>query len=67
MPRLSADQVLDLARIAGLDLDDSRAEVVAARLSSVLEELDAIDDAALAGVEPSSIFMPVEGEQGRDE
>ena len=67
MPRLSADQVLDLARIAGLDLDDSRAEVVAARLSSVLEELDAIDEAALAGVEPSSIFMPAEGEQGRDE
>ena len=67
MPRLSADQVLDLARIAGLDLDDSRAEVVAARLSSVLEELDAIDEATLAGVEPSSIFMPVEGEQGRDE
>ena len=66
MPKLSADQVLDLASIAGLELDDSRAEVVAARLSSVLEELDAIDDAALAGVEPLSIFMPVEGEQGHD-
>ena len=66
MPKMSAEQVLDLARIAGLELDDSRAKVVAGRLSSVLEELDAIDDEALAGVEPSPIFVPVEGEQERD-
>jgi Asp-tRNA(Asn)/Glu-tRNA(Gln) amidotransferase C subunit len=66
MPRVSTELVRQLAEMTGLALDDSRAKVVAARLSSVLEELDAIDDEALAGVEPAPIFVPVEGEQDRD-
>jgi hypothetical protein len=66
MPQLSAEQVIELARIAGFQLDVSRAGAVAARLSSVLADLDAIDDEALAGAEPSSTFVPVGGEQDRD-
>lgn len=66
MPKLSAQQVIELARIAGFQLDIPRAGVVASRLSSVLADLDAIDDEALAGTEPSSIFVPVGGEQDRD-
>jgi len=66
MAQLSAEQVIELARIAGFQLDVSRAVAVAVRLSSVLADLDAIDDEVLAGAEPSSVFVPVGGEQDRD-
>jgi len=62
MPQLSAEQVVELARVAGFQISASRAGEVAARLRSVLADLESIDDEALAGAEPSSIFAPVEGE-----
>ena len=56
MTDLSKDQIMHMARAAGLDIDAERAETIASRLSGVLAELDAIPDEALAKVEPLPIF-----------
>ena len=56
MDRLTKENVLELAVQAGLDVDDTRAETIASRLAAVIEELDAIPEEALEGVEPSLIF-----------
>ncbi len=53
--RTSRDQIIDLARAAGLSLDDARAETIAARLGAALDELDAVSD-NLAAVEPAPTF-----------
>ena len=57
MVEISIEQVYELARLAGIELDDQRAEAVAARLGTVLTELAAIPDDTLADVEPSSTFV----------
>ena len=57
MANLSREQVYELARLAGLELDDQRAETIAARLGSVLEELDEIPSEDLAEIEPAPIFV----------
>ena len=60
-PRLTKDQVLHLARLSGLELDDLRAETIAARLGGVLDELDAVPGDTLLDVEPLPKFIaPVE-------
>ena len=66
MPRISSERVRELARMSGLGVDVSRSDAVATRLSSVLDELDAIDAEALAGVEPAPVFMPVKSEHPGD-
>ncbi len=53
--RISRDQIIDLARAAGLSLDQDRAEIIAARLGAALDELDAISD-DLTEVEPAPRF-----------
>ena len=53
--RISRDQIIDVARAAGLTLDEGRAETIAARLGVALDELDAISD-DLAEVEPAPRF-----------
>ena len=53
---ISKEQVYQLAQLAGLSLDDQRAETIAARLSRVLEELDMISPDDLAGIEPAPVF-----------
>ncbi len=57
MPRLTKEQVLELGRAAGLDLDDERAETIASRLEGVLEGLEEISDEALEGIEPAPVFV----------
>ena len=42
MPDITKEQVHELTRIAGFQVDDTRAESIAARLASVLEALDEI-------------------------
>ena len=64
MPQLSKKQVHELARLAGLELDDVRAETIASRLSGVLEELDMISADDLAEVEPASVFLAGEETDG---
>ena len=56
-PRLTKDQVLHLARLAGLELDDLRSETIAARLGGVLDELEAVPGDTLLDVEPLPKFI----------
>ena len=64
MPDISKEQVYDLARLAGLRLDDARAETIASRLSGVLGELDMITADDLAAIEPTPIFTAGEKMDG---
>jgi hypothetical protein len=52
---VSREQILELARAAGLDPDGARAETIAARLGAALSELDLLAD-SLAQVEPTPRF-----------
>ena len=52
---ITKDQILELARAAGLDPDGTRAETIAARLGAALAELDLLAD-GLAEVEPAPRF-----------
>ncbi len=58
--RTSRDEIMDLARAAGLSLDDARAETIAARLGAALDELDAVSH-NLAAIEPAPTFAVVDG------
>ncbi len=59
MPTLEKYQVRQLAHIAGLDLDEQRADLVAARLGAVLSALAEIPADALAAIEPATAFTPL--------
>ncbi len=52
---ISKEQVLVLARAAGLDPDGARAETIAARLGATLSDLELLAD-SLAQVEPAPRF-----------
>ena len=52
---ISKEQVLELARAAGLEPGGSRAETIAARLGAALSELDLLAD-SLAQIEPAPRF-----------
>ena len=56
MAEITRRQTLELANAAGLDLDDARADAVAARLNAVLDELGKLPADALADVEPLPVF-----------
>ena len=60
MPNLTKQQMRELAHIVGIDLDDQRAELAAARLGAVLDALEEISEDALARVEPATTFAPQE-------
>ena len=65
MADLSKEQVLELARAAGLRIDDVRAVTIAARLTSVLNGLDELPDEVMDAVGPLPVFSV--GPEGRDE
>ncbi len=52
---ITKEQILDLARAAGLDPDGARAETIAARLGATLSDLELLAD-SLAQVEPAPTF-----------
>ena len=56
-PRLTKENVLNIAWSAGLKLEDLRAESIAARLCGVLDELDAVSDDTLLDIEPTPTFI----------
>jgi len=56
LARISTAQVRQAARFAGIDMDGPRAETIAARLTLLLDELDAISPEAIADVEPLPRF-----------
>ncbi len=60
MAEITRRQAHELATAAGLDLDDARADAVAARLNAVLDELGKLPAADLADVEPLPVFSPGE-------
>ncbi len=56
MAELSVDDVVKLGEQVGLEIEESRAHVIAARLSGILSELDEIPDELIESVEPSHTF-----------
>ena len=60
MSTLSREQVLHVARLARLDLDDAEVERHAAELSKVVDWIDKIAELDLEGVEPTSHVVDVE-------
>lgn len=56
MAELSVDDVVKLGEQVGLEIEESRARVIAARLSGILSELDEIPDDLIESVEPSHTF-----------
>ena len=60
MVKLTKDDIMRLAAQAGLDVDDTRAETIASRLSAVIEELDEITESVLEGAQPALTFSAEE-------
>ena len=56
MAELSVDDIVRLGEQVGLEIEESRARVIAARLSGILSELDEIPDELIESVEPSHTF-----------
>lgn len=56
MAELSVDDVVKLGEQVGLEIEESRARVIAARLSGILSELDEIPNDLIESVEPSHTF-----------
>jgi len=64
---LDRDQVLHVARLARLELDDDDVERMAAELSHVLGHVDRIRELDLDGVEPTSHAIDLAGVLRPDE
>ena len=56
MVELDSGEVVELGKMAGLEIDDARARVIAGRLSGILAELDEIPDELIESVEPALSF-----------
>jgi aspartyl-tRNA(Asn)/glutamyl-tRNA(Gln) amidotransferase subunit C len=64
---IDREQVLHVARLARLALDDDEVERMAAELSGVLEHVDKISELELEDVEPTSHVVELENVLRRDE
>jgi aspartyl-tRNA(Asn)/glutamyl-tRNA(Gln) amidotransferase subunit C len=64
---LDRAQVLHVARLARLELDEDEVERMAAELSHVLEHVDRVRELDLTGVEPTSHAVDVAGVMRADE
>ncbi len=64
---LDRAQVLHVARLARLELDESEVERMAAELSHVLEHVDRVRELDLSGVAPTSHAVDVAGVMRPDE
>lgn len=64
---LDRSQVLHVARLARLELDEDDVERMAAELSKVLEYVDHVRELDLAGVKPTSHAVDVAGVMRPDE
>lgn len=53
---IESSDVVGLGRQVGLEIEESRARVIAARLGGILSELDEIPDELIESVEPSHTF-----------
>ncbi len=64
---IDREQVLHVARLARLELDDDEVERMTAELSHVLEHVDRIAELDLEGVPPTSHVVEVTGALRADE
>jgi aspartyl-tRNA(Asn)/glutamyl-tRNA(Gln) amidotransferase subunit C len=64
---ISREQVLHVARLARLELDDAEVERMASELSGVLEHVDKISELDLDDVEPTSHVVALENVLRADE
>jgi aspartyl-tRNA(Asn)/glutamyl-tRNA(Gln) amidotransferase subunit C len=64
---IDREQVLHIARLAQLRLDDSEVERMAGELSGILEQVDRIGELDLDGVEPTSHVVALENVLRADE
>ena len=64
---IDRDQVLHVARLARLRLDEGEIERMARELSSVLDHIEKISELELEGVEPTSHVIDVENVLRADE
>ncbi|MQG32702.1 MAG: aspartyl/glutamyl-tRNA amidotransferase subunit C [SAR202 cluster bacterium] len=55
------DTVSELARLASIEIADNELEEIANRFSSLMEELDRLNELDLANIQPVAIF-PEDGE-----
>ena len=56
MAEIGVDEVVELGKAVGLEIDDARARVIAGRLGGILSELDEIPDELIESVEPALSF-----------
>jgi aspartyl-tRNA(Asn)/glutamyl-tRNA(Gln) amidotransferase subunit C len=64
---IDREQVLHVARLARLRLDDEEVERMSEELSSILEHVERISELDLEGVEPTSHVIDVENVLRPDE
>jgi aspartyl-tRNA(Asn)/glutamyl-tRNA(Gln) amidotransferase subunit C len=64
---IDRDEVLHVARLARLQLDDDEVEQAARELSTILEHVDRIGSLDLEGVEPTSHVVALENVLRPDE
>jgi aspartyl-tRNA(Asn)/glutamyl-tRNA(Gln) amidotransferase subunit C len=57
---IDRDEVLHVARLARLELDESEIDTIAAELSKVLDHIASISELDLDGVEPTSHVVDVD-------
>jgi aspartyl-tRNA(Asn)/glutamyl-tRNA(Gln) amidotransferase subunit C len=66
-PMIDREQVLHIARLARLRLDDEEVERMASELSGILEHVEAIGELDLEGVEPTTHVVTLENVLRADE
>lgn len=64
---IGRDDVLHVARLARLRLDDAEVDRMAAELTSILHHVDRMNELDLAGVEPTTHVADVSGALRPDE
>jgi len=64
---IEREQVLHVAKLARLRLDDAEVERMASELSSILEHVERISNLDLDGVEPTSHVVELENVMRPDE
>ena len=60
MNQLNVEEVQELGRVVGLEIDDMRATTIASRLSGIVAELEEIPEDLLMSVEPAHVFSTEE-------
>ena len=56
MNKLNVEDVQELGRVVGLQIEDVPAKTIASRLSGIIAELDEIPEDLLMSVEPAHVF-----------